>query len=78
MREKSRMLIVTFVSTHDAIAMEKRCRQDGIPGRLIPVPRQISASCGLAYSVPWPEADKVKNYMENTGLRLEGSFDLEL
>lgn len=29
--------------------MGKRCMETGIPGRLIPLPREISAGCGLAW-----------------------------
>ena len=49
MRKKELKLIVTFHTTADAMAMEKACREDNIPGRLIPVPREISAGCGLAW-----------------------------
>ncbi|MDE7261746.1 MAG: DUF3343 domain-containing protein [Oscillospiraceae bacterium] len=38
-----------------AMTMEKSCRQEDLPGRLIPVPRSISASCGMAWCAP-PEA----------------------
>ena len=29
--------------------MEKRCRAAGLAGRLIPVPREITSDCGLAW-----------------------------
>ena len=49
MRQKENKVIVTFHTTAEAIAMEKACLNGKIPGRLIPVPRQISSGCGLAY-----------------------------
>ena len=49
MRQKENKVIVTFHTTAEAIAMEKACLNGGIPGRLIPVPRQISSGCVLAY-----------------------------
>lgn len=55
MRVKQPRVIVTFHTTTAAIMMEKRCAEAGVPGRLIPVPRVISASCGMAWSAP-PEA----------------------
>ena len=55
MRKKELKLIVTFHTTADAMAMEKACREDNIPGRLIPVPRSITAGCGMCWSAP-PEA----------------------
>ena len=58
MREKRLRLIVTFRTTVAAMAMEAYCLEHGVPGRLIPVPREISAGCGMAWSAP-PEAEAV-------------------
>ena len=49
MREKQHRFVVTFRTTAEAMAMEKRCREAGVPGRLIPLPKEISAGCGLAW-----------------------------
>ena len=49
MRKKELKLVVTFHTTADAMAMEKTCKEKNAPGRLIPVPRAISAGCGLAW-----------------------------
>ena len=56
MREKKPALIITFSTTTDAMGMEQFCGKNGLPGRLIPVPREISAGCGLAWKAP-PEAE---------------------
>ncbi len=40
--------IATFETTHMAILFEKTCRKAGFRCRIVPVPRDISASCGLA------------------------------
>lgn len=49
MIEKKCWLVVTFHTTAGAMAMERICRNLGIPGRLIPVPRSITAGCGMAW-----------------------------
>ena len=49
MREKKLWLVITFHTTAAAIAMEKLCRAQGLPGRLIPVPRELTADCGMAW-----------------------------
>ena len=49
MISKENRLIITFRCTTDAIAMEKACKETLTPGRLIPAPRSISASCGLSW-----------------------------
>lgn len=45
-------LVVAFYTTHDAMAFEDYCHGVGAAGRLIPLPREISAGCGLAWSAP--------------------------
>ena len=49
MRKKELKLVVTFHTTADAMAMEKACKERSVPGRIIPVPRAISAGCGLSW-----------------------------
>ena len=55
MREKQERFVVTFATTTGAMAMEQACRAAGLPGRLIPVPRRITAGCGICWAAP-PEA----------------------
>ena len=55
MREKEEKLISTFHTTSAAIAMEKHCKANGLPGRLIPVPRSITSDCGMAWAAPKAE-----------------------
>lgn len=56
MRQKQPALVVTFSTTSEAMAAEKYSGEQGLPGRLIPVPREITAGCGLAWKAP-PEAE---------------------
>ena len=49
MRKKKPYQILTFHTTSAAMAMELYCKEHGISGRLIPVPRELSAGCGLAW-----------------------------
>lgn len=60
MREKQLRLVVTFSTTTAAMEMERYCLANGIPGRLIPTPRQITADCGLAWSAPPRAEDAVR------------------
>ena len=71
MRKKELKLVVTFHTTADAMAMEKLCREQQVPGRLIPVPRAISAGCGLARCAPTEERDHLTEVMSSGGIDLE-------
>lgn len=69
-------LVVTFHTTADAMAMEKACREQNIPGRLIPVPRELSAGCGLAWSAPVDMRDSILRVMEQNGIEREDLHEI--
>ena len=68
MRQKTDRLIVAFFTTHDAMAFEEACLSRGVPGRLIPLPREISAGCGLAWSAPPEEEEAVRRTLADAGI----------
>ena len=57
MRERIFWLVVTFHTTAAAMAMEALCKEQSLPGRLIPTPRELTADCGMAWREP-PETEK--------------------
>lgn len=71
MRQKELKLVVTFHTTADAMAMEKACKNAEVPGRLIPVPRTISAGCGLAWCAGFENRAQITELMEQTGIEQE-------
>lgn len=71
MRKKELKLVITFHTTADAMAFEKTCRNEVAPGRLIPVPRVISAGCGLAWCAPPEEKARLALLMEQHGINCE-------
>jgi len=68
MRPKTDRAVVSFRTTHDAIAFEEACLKADAPGRLIPLPKEIDAGCGLAWSAP-PDAEEcLRAILEETGI----------
>ena len=59
-------LVITFHTTTAAMAMEHTCKCAGADGRLIPVPRSITAGCGLAWSAK-PESRAALEELMRTG-----------
>lgn len=59
MRKKEQRIIITFHTTAEAMAAEKALKKTGISGRLIPVPRQLSSGCGLAWSSGTEEGNRI-------------------
>ena len=49
MRIKKTYVVLSFHTTLEAMEWEKQCAECGVPGRIIPLPREISAVCGLAW-----------------------------
>jgi len=49
MRERKRWALASFATTAAAMAMEQAACASGAPGRLIPIPRSITAGCGMAW-----------------------------
>ena len=74
MREKQACLVVTFHTTAAAMAMEKHCKQAGIPGKLIPIPRTLSADCGIAWRCGQEVRPQIEAIIEEAGLEAEGLF----
>ncbi|MCD8300477.1 MAG: DUF3343 domain-containing protein [Clostridiales bacterium] len=71
MRTVELKLIITFHTTTDAMAMEQVCRDNDIPGRLIPVPKSITAGCGLAWCAAPAGRAVLEEVLEKAGIKPE-------
>lgn len=78
MRVRERRLIVAFHTTHDAMAFEDYCLSRGIPGRLIPLPREISAGCGLAWSAPPGDGARLQEALARAGIAPQHVKELDI
>ena len=56
--------LATFHVTSMALMFEKICRKEGLDVKIIPVPRQLSASCGLACSYPCDKEESIRHIIE--------------
>ena len=78
LRAKKPALIVTFDTTTAAMAMERFCAEQGLPGRLIPVPREITAGCGLAWMAPPEEEERLTRAGQAAGLLWSAMHRMEI
>ena len=56
-----------YLSVHtsvEALATEKVAKLNNIKGKLVPLPRRISASCGMAYETDISSKTLIKNLLE--------------
>lgn len=59
MLKKKLSLIVSFNKTTDAMAFEEYSLKNNIAGRLIPLPKEISAGCGLSWKCEVSDKEKI-------------------
>lgn len=71
-------ILVSFNSTTDALAFEKLCKVNEIDGRMIPLPKKISAGCGIAWISPIEIKDKVKTIIKENNFKYEQMFEMEI
>lgn len=69
-------LVITFPTTHAALKFES-VFQDRGPARLIPVPRELSSSCGLAARLPAQDAQALAASLAALGVEYEEIYRLE-
>ena len=78
MRTKEERCVVTFRTTTGAMAMERLCREQGVPGRLIPVPRSITAGCGMCWAAPREAREAVEDLVVKEHLDVDGIYAIIL
>ena len=78
MLKKKPTLIITFATTTQAMAMEKFCLERNLPGRLIPVPREITAGCGLSWKAKPEEQEILLSALRDAEMKWEQCHVLEV
>lgn len=74
------MNVITFKSTHHAIKTEKKLKDVGIDIRMIPTPREITASCGLSIKFEDKDSDRIQdivnNMVQNEEIAINGIYKI--
>ena len=79
MRAKETCYVIAFHTTADAIAFEKMAGEAGFPGRLIPLPRAISAGCGMSWKLTKKEApEQMQELLHSLEIEYEDVYELQL
>jgi len=69
--------VLTFHSTHDALRAEKLLLQAGLHPQCIPVPRHLSANCGIALSLAPADRLQAESLLAQRGVTLAGTHLLD-
>ena len=78
MLQKKPCVVVTFDATAAAMAGEKYGLANGVAGRLIPVPREITAGCGLAWKTAPEQEEAVTAALRSAGIEYSGVHRIEI
>lgn len=78
MIKKETKLVITFFTTTEAMHMEQTCKVNCADGRLIPVPRAITAGCGLAWCASPDSRDALLQMMKEHQIRYQAIYDCEV
>jgi hypothetical protein len=70
-------LIITFYSTHLALAFERELKNSEINVKITPVPRQISSSCGLSGRINAQDLGKVKEVCSDNQIEYEDIYQIK-
>ncbi len=68
--------VIAFDSTHYAIQGEKTLKNNNIDIKIIPTPREITASCGLSIRFNPEFYEQIKNILEEDSLSIKGIYKL--
>lgn len=76
MREKKNWVVISFKNTTDAMKMEQAAKISDAPGRMIPLPTQISAGCGLAWRAEVAARGELEKLISENDLTCEDIVEL--
>ena len=76
MIRKQERVVFTFHTTTHAMAMESLCKKKNLGGRMIPVPGEITADCGLAWCAEPQSEDILTNALRAAGIPVQGVYRL--
>lgn len=78
MIRKTEKVVFTFHTTTDAMAMEALFKAQSLGGRMIPVPGEISADCGLAWCAEPQMEEALTDALKAAGIPYQGVYRLVL
>lgn len=70
--------IATFDTTHNALRFEKSLKENEIKLTVMPVPREISASCGLAVKFLLEDYHKIKTLAKNNEIVVKSYYEISI
>lgn len=70
-------ILITFHTTHNVLTLEKYAKKEKVEGRIVPVPRKLSASCGLSWMGPSETEETLKEIIEKYQIDFDKIYRIE-
>ena len=70
--------VVSFFASEHAMRSERVLQRVGVPARLVPGPREVSPSCGVAVAFVWEQEPEVAQALADSKIRFEAIHRYEL
>lgn len=68
---------VLFETTHMALLFERACREAGLAAKIVPVPRSLSTSCGMACLFPCDQKPRLNEILSSKHIEISGFYELD-
>ncbi len=78
MDEKLKKLIITYFTSVEALATEKVCNDKGLGGRIITTPRNLTADCGMAYSISVKNKEEFEEFLKSEKIKYDKIVELNM
>lgn len=68
------MIVVTFHSVSSALFLDALLKGGETPARVVPVPRELSSSCGYAVEVDTDDVDRLASLLDENEMEWEDAY----
>lgn len=69
--------VYSFQTVNHALMFEKKIKEEGFQVKLMPMPRQISTSCGTAAKVDCSKREAINKACEKLGIETDGCHKIK-
>ncbi len=69
--------VISFDSTHHAIKAEKLLKEADLSIKMMPTPREITASCGLSIRFEMGDLERVEEIISKEELAIKGKYEIK-
>jgi hypothetical protein len=76
--KKENYLVITFKTTTMAMYMEKVCKEEKKIGRIIPLPKEIDAGCGMAWATKNKNQDEWNEYLIQKNIQYDKMVEVDI